>query len=70
MGEAMSPDVPHRGPGAQDERAMRLTGTWRIVEMDRRDIEAIDLVGPGFIEFGRDRTGHFGFIAVRMDGLP
>ena len=29
------------------------------------DRYAIDLVEPGFIEFTRDRTGSFGFIAVR-----
>jgi hypothetical protein len=44
---------------------VRLTGRWRIVEMDLWDREAIDLVGPGFIEFGEDGTGQFGFIAVR-----
>src|SRR6266542_2697900 len=44
---------------------MSLTGRWRIVEMDLWDLEAIDLVGPGFIEFGTDDTGGFGFIAVQ-----
>ena len=29
------------------------------------DRDAIDLVGPGFIEFAPDGTGQFGFIAVR-----
>jgi len=33
--------------------------------MDLWDLEAIDLVGPGFIEFGKDDTGGFGFIAVQ-----
>jgi hypothetical protein len=42
-----------------------LTGRWRIVEMDLWDRDAIDLVEPGFIEFAKDRTGQFGFIAVR-----
>ncbi|HEX5407599.1 MAG TPA: hypothetical protein VFX16_35435 [Pseudonocardiaceae bacterium] len=28
------------------------------------DRDAIDLVGPGFIEFANDRTGRFGFVAV------
>ncbi len=32
------------------------------------DLEAIDLLGPAFIERRRDRTGHFRFIAV--DGSP
>ncbi|MGV9747779.1 hypothetical protein ACWDTG_23160 [Rhodococcus zopfii] len=43
----------------------RLTGRWRIVEMDMWDREAIDLIEPGFIEFGPDRTGEFGFVALR-----
>jgi hypothetical protein len=42
-----------------------LIGQWRIVEMSGWDREAIDLVQPGFIEFARDGTGHFGVIAVR-----
>jgi hypothetical protein len=44
---------------------MPLTGRRRIVEMDRWDRDAIDLVEPGFIEFAKDGTGQFGFIAVR-----
>ncbi|GAB2883543.1 hypothetical protein GCM10022245_18740 [Streptomyces mayteni] len=44
---------------------MPLIGRWRIVEMDVWDRDAIDLVGPGFIEFADDGTGQFGFIAVR-----
>lgn len=44
---------------------VRLTGRWRIVEMSGWDRDAIDLVEPGFIEFTRDATGQFGFIAVR-----
>lgn len=40
--------------------------------MDLWDQDAIDLVGPGFIEFDDDGTGQFGFIAVRgwMDCRP
>jgi hypothetical protein len=47
--------------------------------MDLWDAEAIDLLGPGYIQFGADRTGHFRFIAVdgwmdcrsgRRDGRP
>jgi hypothetical protein len=51
---------------------MHLNGRWRIMEMDLWDQEAIDLVVPGFIEFGDDGTGEFGFIAVRgwMDCRP
>jgi hypothetical protein len=42
-----------------------LTGRWRIVEMSAWGRDAIDLVEPGFIEFGGDGTGKLGFIAVR-----
>ncbi len=51
---------------------MSLTGTWRIVEMDLWDREDIDLIGPGFIEFSKDRAGQFRFIAVEgwMDCHP
>jgi hypothetical protein len=45
---------------------MNLAGGWRIVEMDRWDAEAIDLLGPGSIQFGADRTGSFRFIAGRQ----
>ena len=44
--------------------SMGVTGAWRIVEMDLWDAEAIDLLGPGFIKFGGDRSGRFRFIAV------
>src|SRR6266511_1051088 len=44
--------------------SMGVTGAWWIVEMDLWDAEAIDLLGPGFIEFGADRSGSFRFIAV------
>jgi hypothetical protein len=43
---------------------MPVTGRWRIEAMELWDAEAIDLVGPGFIEFDRDRSGRVGFIAV------
>lgn len=55
------------------------SGRWRIVEMEMWDQEAIDLVGPGFIEFPKIGTGRFGFVAVKgwmdcrwseRDGLP
>jgi hypothetical protein len=58
---------------------MNVTGRWRIVEMDLWDLEAIDLLEPAFIEFRRDRTGQFRFIAVegsmdcahgKRDGRP
>ena len=44
---------------------MSFAGRWRIVGMDLWDQEDVDLVAPGFIEFGADQTGSFGFIAVR-----
>lgn len=42
----------------------RLAGWWRIVDMELWVAEAIDLMGPGFVEFGRDRLGRLEFIAV------
>jgi hypothetical protein len=42
----------------------RVVGRWRITEMDNWDQEAVDLVEPGFIEFGEDGLGELGFIAV------
>jgi hypothetical protein len=40
------------------------TGRWRITSMELWDTDAIDLLEPAFIEFDRDQTGRFGFIAV------
>jgi hypothetical protein len=57
----------------------RITGRWRITEMDNWDQEAVDLVEPGFIEFDEDGLGELGFIAVTgeldcrdadLDGRP
>jgi hypothetical protein len=45
-------------------KRMSITGRWRITEMDNWDPEAVDLVQPGFIEFGEDGLGRLGFIAV------
>jgi hypothetical protein len=42
----------------------QLVGNWRIVEMDLWDRDAIDLVGPAYIELKADGTGRFRFIAV------
>jgi len=39
-------------------------GRWRIVETELWDTEALDLVEPAFMEFGKDGMGRFGFIAV------
>ena len=41
-----------------------IAGRWRIVTMDLWDRDAVDLVGPAFIEINSDGTGHFRFIAV------
>lgn len=43
---------------------MSLAGKWRITRMDLWGQEAIDLVGPAFIELGRGQSGSFRFIAV------
>ena len=43
---------------------MRIAGKWRIAAMDLWEQEAIDLVGPAFIEFSEGRSGQFRFIAV------
>jgi hypothetical protein len=43
---------------------VKIEGRWRIVEMELWDRDAIDLVGPGFIEIRSDGTGSLRFIAV------
>jgi hypothetical protein len=43
---------------------MEVSGRWRIEEMDLWDRDALDLVQAASIEFGHDRSGSFGFIAV------
>ena len=42
---------------------MSVEGKWRISEMDLWDQQAIDLLGPAFIEF-KGQGGQFRFIAV------
>ncbi len=58
---------------------MSVVGSWRIVETELWDSDALNLVAPAFIEFGEDGMGSFGFIAVQgemdcqevtRDGLP
>ena len=39
-------------------------GRWRIAQTDLWDRDAIDLLGPAFIEINADGTGAFRFIAV------
>lgn len=55
---------PAIGRYGRDVMVRGVAGRWRIVKMDLWDRDAIDLVGPGFIEFFDDGTGRFGFIAV------
>ena len=43
---------------------MSIKGRWRIVEMEVWDREAVDLLGPAFIEIKADGHGTFRFIAV------
>ncbi len=41
-----------------------MKGRWRIVEMELWDEDALDLLGPAFIEIGPRDDGSFRFIAV------
>ena len=43
---------------------MTITGRWRIVEMELWDEDAIDLLGPAFLEINAGDQGRFRFIAV------
>jgi hypothetical protein len=43
---------------------MGIARKWRIAEMDLWDQDALELVGPAFIEFGKGRSGQFRFVAV------
>jgi len=43
---------------------MPITGRWRIADMELWDLDAIDLLGAGFIELREDDQGSFRFIAV------
>jgi hypothetical protein len=45
------------GAKSKGGRAMGLAGKWRITQMDLWDREAIDLVGPAFIELGKGQSG-------------
>ena len=64
-------EKPHPEPPVPMTRA-KLVGEWRIVDMELWEADAIDLVGPAFIEFQRDGGGSFRFIAVEgwMDVRP
>jgi hypothetical protein len=41
-----------------------INGRWRIVEMELWDQDAIDLLGPAFIELTSNGQGSFRFVAV------
>ncbi len=41
-----------------------LIGKWRIVDMELWNSDAIDLLGPGFLEIRPDDDGEFQFLAV------
>ena len=43
---------------------MGVVGTWRIVEMDLWDIDAIDLMEPAFVAFEGHGAGALRFVAV------
>lgn len=43
---------------------MRISGRFRIVDMDLWDQADLDLIAPAFVEFGPDNMGSFGFLAV------
>ena len=45
-------------------RASKVTGRWRIIDMELWDMDAVDLLGPAFIEFGKDQQGSFQFLAI------
>ena len=42
-----------------------LMGRWRITQMDFWKQDDIDLVAPGFVEFGEHHRGSLGFIAIQ-----
>ncbi len=42
-----------------------VVGRWQITESELWDSDALNLVAPAFIEFERDGSGSFGFIAVQ-----
>ena len=43
-------------------------GRWQIVEMDLWDRDAIDVLGPAFVETGADGTGSFRFVSSVASG--
>ncbi len=55
--EVVAPELP------RNRVAAPLVGRWRIEEMEVWDKEAIDLLGPGYIEFA-ERHGSMRFVAI------
>jgi hypothetical protein len=45
----------------------KFNGKWEIVEMEAWDKKSIDLVEPGYIEFGNARRGSLHFICIYAD---
>ena len=45
----------------------KFNGKWEIVEMQAWDKKAIDLVEPGYIEFGNEKSGLLHFICIYAD---
>jgi hypothetical protein len=58
----MTMRLPSRAKAASAAKT-NISGKWRITKMDLWDQEAIDLLGPAFIEFKGER-GQFRFIAT------
>jgi hypothetical protein len=44
---------------------MRVAGRWQIVDSELWDPDALNLVAPAFIEFGKEGLGSLGLIAVQ-----
>jgi hypothetical protein len=45
----------------------KFNGKWEIVEMDAWSKKSIDLVEPGYIEFGNGKHGSLHFICIYAD---
>jgi len=61
----MAPVLPIRAKQSSRRSLPGLETKWRIIEMDLWDQDAIDLVGPAFVEFEKGGQGELGFIAVQ-----
>ena len=57
----------------KEEQMNRFIGNWKITEMEQWDQDYIDLVEPGYFQFGEDDMGEFvfgtvnGFMDCRYD---